>query len=682
VEHQGTAADGRALQGIALCFALFGIVPAHGADRAVSPAFSFPTFLLVIAAAGVMLVLYGLVVHRLLVRLRASEAKAARASALTSAREALLQEKEWLSVILQSIGEAVIVTDANGNVQYLNPAAEKMLGWNAAGATGMPLSALFRICVDGVADAVDPVAQCVDQGGVVLASGTLKRLDGKEFSVEHSSGPIRDSDGGIRGVVLSLRDVTEMRHLARQLSYQASHDALTGLINRREFELRLDNALRSAKDTGKRHVLCYLDLDQFKAVNDTCGHIAGDQLLKQITSLIKSLIRDSDTLARLGGDEFGILLEGCSVANASQLAGEIHKVVNEFRFVWDERSFRIGVSVGIAELNADSGGVTEILSAADAACYFAKDLGRNRTHVHRADEAMRKKQSGGLLWAERLSAAMREQRLLLHAQPVVSLQDNDMTHRYEVLVRMVDEDGHLIPPQAFIPAAERYNLMASVDRWVVAEALRRWRELPVDWTDSRSRCLINLSAHSLSDPTFLEFLTQELRHSGIAPAHLAFEVSENTAVAHMSQTREFVLGLRNIGCRFGLDDFGVGLSSFAYLKNLAVDYVKIDGNFVRDLTNDPIDHAVVESINQLGHVMGIETIAEYVESEAVLKSLIAMGVDYAQGHAIGQPLPLAEGLLRQQAHGALNPMRVLPSGVAEGLLQQMNTSALNTFKGR
>lgn len=557
---------------------------------------------------------------------------------LERAKQALFAEKERLMVTLQSIGEGVIVTDIDGRVQYLNPVAEKLLGVVEAQARAVRLLDLCQIIDERrMSEPLDLVQSCLAQDAVVssINSCLLRRPDGSEFGIEHSTGPIRDRDGRVTGVVLALRDVTEMRKLAHQLSYQASHDALTGLINRHEFEQRLEAALRSAREHGKQHALCYLDLDQFKVVNDTCGHVAGDQLLKQLAALITPRVRDNDTVARLGGDEFGVLLEGCSLSKALEIAGVLHRVVSEFRFVWRDRTFDVGVSIGIATLTADNAGVTEVLSAADAACYVAKDLGRNRIHVYQPDDAALARHHGEMEWAQQLSGAIKEGRLCLYSQPVIALQDGGWPAWHEILVRLVDERGQVVPPMAFIPAAERYNLMPAVDRWVVSATLAWLRQIPS--SDTPPVCSINLSGRSLGDSRFLDFVLAEVGQAGIDPGQVSFEITETAAVANFAQAQQFVGALRRIGCRFALDDFGSGLSSFAYLKHLPVDYLKIDGHFVRDMGADPINLAMVEAINHLGHVMGIQTIAEYVESREVLEKLRALGVDYAQGFAIQRP---------------------------------------------
>jgi len=560
---------------------------------------------------------------------------------LEQARHELFAEKERLRVTLESIGEGVIVTDIAGRVQYLNPVAEAMLAISHGEAAGRPLGEFCRILDENGGAAADLVQSCLEQDAVTQSPHgcVLWRPDGREFAIEHSAGPIRDRTGQVTGVVLALRDVTEMRRLSRQLRHQASHDPLTGLINRSEFEQRLEQALASARDEAKEHALCYIDLDQFKMVNDTCGHAAGDQLLRQVAALVAARVRESDTVARLGGDEFGVLLTGCGLAEARKVADTLRQTIADFRFVWRDRSFDVGSSIGIAPLRAHSGSLADAMSTADAACYVAKDLGRNRIHVYEPDDAALARHHGQMVWAQRLSAAIKAGRLRLYSQPIVALGEGAAGPAWhEILVRMLDEDGQVVPPMAFIPAAERYNLMPVVDRWVVTATLAWMRG---QGTSGRSpACAINLSGRSIGDDQFQQFVNSEIRASDVDPARVTFEITETAAIANFAQAQQFIVALKRLGCGIALDDFGSGLSSFAYLKHLSVDYLKIDGEFVRDMAGDPIDHAMVAAINQLGHVMGIKTIAEYVESEAVLARLREVGVDYAQGYALHRPAPL------------------------------------------
>lgn len=440
----------------------------------------------------------------------------------------------------------------------------------------------------------------------------------------------------------AIFDITESHSLSEQLNYQASHDALTDLVNRREFEYRLERVLETAREEQSEHALCYLDLDQFKVINDTCGHVAGDELLRQLSSLLKKEIRKRDTLARLGGDEFGVLMEHCSLDQARRVAGKLRKAVEEYRFAWEERSFAVGVSVGLVPITQTSMNTIEILKQADAACYAAKDAGRNRIHIYQADDVELARRSGEMQWVAQINIALEKNRFCLYAQPIMLLtQDDFCWDHYELLVRMRNEDGALIPPGAFLPAAERYNLSTRLDTWVV-ENYFNWLIAHPQHLAQLSQCAINLSGLSLGDEQFLDWLIHRFEQTTIPPDKICFEITETAAIANLSSATIFIKKLKALGCRFALDDFGSGLSSFAYLKTLPVDYLKIDGVFVKDIESDPIDLAMVKSINDIGKVMGKQTIAEFVENEFILERLKEIGVDYAQGFHISKPISIDE----------------------------------------
>ncbi len=552
---------------------------------------------------------------------------------------ALLQEKEQAQVTLHSVGDAVITADVDGNVVYLNPIAEQLTGWRNDEAHAVSLREVYSIVDEATRRPLEHPAMVGVLDGRITGINRdvlLVGRTGEHYAVEDSAAPIRNAKGKITGSVLVFRDVTAARAMANQLSWQATHDPLTGLTNRREFERCLGKLLASGQEDGSQHVLLYLDLDQFKIVNDTSGHIAGDELLRQIAALLKPLVRETDTLARLGGDEFGVLLRGCGPIQAENIAHKLREAVQDLRFGWKGKTFRVGVSIGLVTIGPGDPDVSALLSAADAACYLAKDKGRNRVWVHQADDYEIQLRQGEMQWIGRITQAFEEDRFRLYSQRIVPVALESPGEVYmELLVRMLDEDGRLVLPMAFIPAAERYGLMTTIDRWVVAQALA-WLAKHPDATGLG----INLSTQSLGDEEFLGFVLDQFTNNKVPPQRICFEITETSAIANWTRVIHFISALKEKGCRFALDDFGSGMSSFAYLKSLPTDFIKIDGIFVRDMVHDRIDMAMVETINHLGHVMGIRTIAEFVENEETLARLRALGVDYAQGFGIHAPEPL------------------------------------------
>jgi diguanylate cyclase (GGDEF)-like protein/PAS domain S-box-containing protein len=562
------------------------------------------------------------------------------------AEEALYREKERAQVTLASIGDGVVRTDASGRIDYLNPVAERLTGWKADAALGLSVAEVFRV-VDEITrkPLADPVALCLEEKRVVESPGhaLLLSLDGKEYSVRDSTAPICDRSGAALGAVLVFKDVTQLRGLEREMVYLASHDALTGLINRREFEVRLKRAIRGARAERRHHVLLYLDLDEFKVVNDTCGHLVGDEMLKQITALLRSRVRRSDLLARLGGDEFGVLLEDCPVDHARQIAEEMRRTVHEFRFCWRDQIFEVGVSIGLVPIDADSGDLAHVLSAADAACYVAKDGGRNRVHEYEIDDTLVAERYGEMQWIHRIHRAFEDKRFRLFYQLIQPLGGEGAPRDLlcEVFIRMLDRAGGVIEPSAFIAAAERYHLISSIDRWVVKTALAALADAQKREWSRPVLFAINLSGQSLGEEGFLGFVVEELERSGVDSRRICFEITETAAISKLDSAMRFISALKAKGCRFILDDFGSGLSSFAYLRDLQVDFLKIDGEFVQNMMEDRVKRAMVESINQIGHVMGLQTIAEWVESRQTLEALKEMGVDYAQGFWLCRPQALA-----------------------------------------
>jgi diguanylate cyclase (GGDEF)-like protein/PAS domain S-box-containing protein len=566
-------------------------------------------------------------------------------SARKDAEAAWIAEKERAQITLASIGEGVIITDPYGRVEWLNPRAEILTASTNARARGL----LWRQVApvrreDNGQPLPDAVRQCMNEQRIVEPGepGVLIRQDGTEVPLELSIAPIQDPAGQSLGAVIVMRDISEHRRLIRKISYQATHDMLTGLINRPEFERRLLLMLQRAREFRRQHALCYLDLDQFKVINDTFGHVAGDALLRQLSGLLQVQVRrERDTLARLGGDEFGLLLGECGLDRAIRVAEQLRDSIQNFCFVWDNRPFRIGVSIGVTPITGETPDVSSLLSTADSACYMAKDRGRNCVQVYRPDAEEIVQRRCEMRWVYRLQQALAEGRFRLHFQPIVPIGPSCGGGIHgEVLLRMVDEDGQMLLPGAFIPAAERYHQMVALDRWVIRTAFSLLRDRGI--CPAEQSYAINLSAQSLSSPELLQFIVSQLDETGLPPSCVCFEVTETSAIANLPTALDFMNTLRAKGCRFALDDFGSGLSSFGYLKNLPVDYLKIDGSFVQHMVDDPINCAMVETINRVGHLMGLKTVAECVESSDILEKLKSLGVDYAQGYGIAEVLPFEQ----------------------------------------
>jgi diguanylate cyclase (GGDEF)-like protein/PAS domain S-box-containing protein len=561
--------------------------------------------------------------------------------------EALFREKESAQITLQSIGDGVVTTDAEARVQYLNPVASELTGWRLDDAVGRSIDEIFRGFHEETCEPIEnPVGVAMRRNRPIksVRPALLIRRDGNELYIESTAAPIRDPLGSVTGGVLVFHDVSESRELNRRLSYAASHDVLTELVNRREFEQRLERALKSAKARETSYAVLYLDLDQFKIVNDACGHNAGDALLKQIGSLLKSKIRWRDTLARLGGDEFGVLLESCTMDEALRTAEALRENISDYRFSWDDRTFRLGVSIGVVPITAATDDVASLLSAADSACAAAKDAGRNRVYNYQENDIDLMKRRKEMQWAARISNALDENRFELFRQTIQPLQNNaEHGAHYELLIRMRDEQGQLIAPGLFIAAAERYGLMTAIDRWVIAQAFT-WLVSEADERERLSLCAINLSGQSLADEKFLPFVVEQFKKSGLSGSCICFEITETAAIASYSQANRFIHALKDLGCRFALDDFGTGLSSFGYLKHFPVDFLKIDGSFVKEILHDPIDREMVRSINEIGHLTGKQTIAEFAENTEIITMLRGMGIDYAQGYGVSEPKRLLQAV--------------------------------------
>jgi len=554
--------------------------------------------------------------------------------------DALFKEKESAQITLQSIGDGVITTDSKCRIEYLNSVAEQLTGWRLEHAQGRIVDEIFRSFHEETCEPLEnPLAVSIRRTRAIksVRPTLLIRRDGNELYIESCASPIRDSAGNVLGGVLVFHDVSESRELNRKLSYHASHDILTGLVNRREFESRLERAIKSARAREASYALCHIDLDQFKIINDNCGHSAGDALLGQVGALLKSKIRWRDTVSRLGGDEFGVLLESCSLEEAVRNAESLREAIRNYKFVWEERTFRLGASIGVVPISPENEDVAALLSAADSACAAAKENGRNRIYSFQENDIDLMRRRREMQWAARINNALEDGRFEIFRQVILPLQNpQDHGLHYELLLRMRDEAGKIVTPDQFIAAAERYGLTPNIDRWMIEHALR-WLVSEADEREKLELCSINLSGQSLGDDKFLPFVIDHFHRSGIDASKICFEITETAAIASFSQANRFIHALKELGCRFALDDFGTGLSSFGYLKHFPVDFLKIDGSFVKEILHDPIDREMVRSINEIGHLTGKQTIAEFAENMEIVEMLRSLGVDYAQGYAIATP---------------------------------------------
>ena len=568
----------------------------------------------------------------------------------------LEQQHELLRVTLHSIGDAVITTDPDGNITWLNPVAERMTGWLSGEAMGRPLTDAFHIVnEDTRATAPDPVAVCLAERKVVgLAHRSLLlSRDGSERGIEDSAAPILDEAGELLGAVLVFHDVSEQRRLSNEMSYRASHDWLTGLVNRAEFDHRLERTLAQCREVPSDNVLLYIDLDQFKLVNDACGHAVGDELLQQVSRLFAESLRSRDTLARLGGDEFAVILTHCNTLQARRVAQKMCDRLDVFRFLHEDKRFRIGASIGLAPLDARWASVDAVKQAADASCYSAKEAGRNRVHEWLDTDAGMRTRHGQMQWVTRIEKALDNDEFVLFGQRMQSLAAPDAGLHAEVLLRLRADDGSLIPPGAFLPAAERFHLATRVDRWVVSHAIAWLQGLP---TLASIECLcVNLSGQSVGDRAFHAWAQALLAEAGQdIRSRLCFEITETSAVTNMEDAALFVEAVRAVGVRVALDDFGAGASSFGYLHHLAVDYLKIDGQFIRGLATDPLHEAAVRCFIDVSRILGVKTVAEFVEDPEVMDRLAAYGVDFAQGYLVHRPAPIDE-ILSVAPHAGTRP---------------------------
>lgn len=549
-------------------------------------------------------------------------------------------------VTLDAMGESVITVDAEGRIDYVNHSAETLLSQRFDQVMGKMFSEVATLVDETDRHSLgDPVRKALATGGRVTMGRRAMLVPaaaGPERSVEISVTPLRFDGKEILGLVLVLHDTSELRGLTRQMTYQASHDALTGLVNRREFERRLQEAMDSAQTANVGHALCYLDLDRFKTVNDTCGHTAGDNMLREVASLIKEAVRDSDTVGRIGGDEFALLLVGCPLEKARQIADDVVRSVNDYRFVWKDKIFNIGVSIGLVEIGRSGGAIEDIMNSADSACYVAKKQGGLHVHVYSAREEASARHSGEIHWLQKLQGALRDNKFELYYQPIVHAQANGMRGpAIEVFVRLMGEKGQPGASTAeFIRAAERYRLMPHIDRWVVQTVLSALGRGGMRLPPGRS-VAINIAGQTLGDSDFLEFVVDCFDHTGANPGDICFEVTETSVVANLDHAQRFIAVLHGMGCEFALDDFGSGLSSFSTLRTLLMDYLKIDGSFINNLAGDTVNRAMVAAMIELSRSLNFRVVAEQVEDQLSLDTVTGMGIDFVQGFVVGRPEPLS-----------------------------------------
>ena len=556
----------------------------------------------------------------------------------------LFVQKERLEVTLNSVEDAVISADSGMLVTYLNPSAERILACSAHIAIGRPVHDFVRLIHVSTGEFL-PLSfeEVFGTGATDVDDSDLELLrDGSNIAVTYTAAPMHTSEGQLMGGVLTLRDVTAERRMAQRLSWEATHDHLTGLINRREFAVRLENAVLVSKSSHLTHAVCFMDLDRFKIINDSAGHAAGDEFLKSMTQLFRSRIRATDHLARLGGDEFALLLEGCPSERARAVLDDLIAAVDDFRFEFNGKIFTAGISIGLVMVNGEYD-CDEILHMADTACYHAKEQGGNRVSVFQIGDRELTTRRLELSWVERINSALREDEFILYQQTYLALNPEKGQRRHmEVLLRMLDENGEPITPGRFLPAAERHNLMPQIDRMVIRKVISGYHELAAREPGRPLTCSINLSGASLNSGDLYPFVEELIRKYDLPPAAICFEITETTAINNLRNASAFIAKCKTQGIMFALDDFGTGTSSFGYLKKLQVDMLKIDGEFVRNMALDAIDRAMTETMNHIGKLMGLQTVAEYAENETIIRLLRSMGVDFAQGYGVCMPKPLFE----------------------------------------
>lgn len=568
-------------------------------------------------------------------------------------QEQLYSEKELLQITFESIGDAVITTDVDSRITYINPVGETITGWSKVDAMDRPVTEVFKIIDEDSREPIEcPIRRSLEERKIVGLEGHVQLISqsGKEYSIQDSSAPIFNKKRRLIGAVLIFSDVTNARQLARELAYQANHDPLTELMNRRAFENRLQRIVESVQQNSGQHALLFLDLDQFKLINDAGGHSAGDELLQQISIMLGKNIRARDCLGRLGGDEFAIILEHCDPNTANMIAEKLRKAIADLHFRYNNKTYKTGISIGVMPITDTASCVAGLMKNADAACYAAKRGGRNQVKLYDKADGVLSQQQNEIEWVSKIHNALESDVFELFYQPIRAI-NNDLEPGIEILLRIRSENGQMISPSAFLPSAERYGLVTQIDQRVVQLIFQWLHSIPVH-LQKFGKISINLSGQSLGNEDFLNFIISEIESKDLPSEKICFEITETAMIENIRHAKSFIAALRDRGCKFALDDFGKGLSSFAYIKDLAVDYLKIDGIFVKNILTNPVDMALVNSINDIGHVLGKQTIAEFVETPELLEAVIDLGVDYAQGYAIGKPAPI--NLLHSEFIGSSN----------------------------
>jgi diguanylate cyclase (GGDEF)-like protein len=558
--------------------------------------------------------------------------------------------EELIQAALQLTTDAVIIIDSSSSVVLLNSMAEKITGWKSCDAKFLPISEIFPLNDTNNDRTIDEILKNLlteDCQISKIKNSPLNIANIYSSSIEYSISPIYQNDKEyIIGAALIFRDIGTSCQLANQLSWQLNHDFLTGLMNRRSFEQSMEIAVSTSRNSSITHALCYIDFDHFKIINETFDHVAGDEFLRQASILIQKRIRKTDALARLGGDEFGIILYQCTLEQALNVLNLLREDIRNFKFIWEGKTFSFNISAGLVMLDSESKSSSRMIIAADSACNIAKSKGRNRVHICQTRDREIFAHHSETQWVPRLLRALEDNQFCLYSQPIVQVSqglDENTKKIHEILIRFKDETGQIILPLNFIPIAERYGLMHLIDRWVIKnlfDFINQSRRQKTNRELDNDFYMINLSGASLNDDQFLDFVKEQLDLYSIKPETICFEITETMAIENVNKTASLIQQLRTLGCSFALDDFGSGMSSFGYLKNLPVDYLKIDGIFIKDIVQNRVDGEIVEAINRVAHVMGIQTVAEYVENNDILIELKSLGIDYAQGYGIAKPAPL------------------------------------------